>query len=242
MFFGRHLVGAERLRWLIGEVLVVIIGVLVALGIDQAWSDRVDRQLELEYLKSIRGAVQADMSHITNIRQESLIRKMEAIDAIGPVVRGFAPVPENFELFLSNVGMAASGGISPKYAISRGAFEELTSTGNIRLITDPDIRKAIVVYYITLGFENQRITARLTGYPEFVLGILPAELREDQDLAAIKSFNVDRAIAAIMSDRFETLLNREHNLALFMKSRHARMLSDAATFLDELDAHIEQLE
>lgn len=242
MFFGRHLVGAARLRWLVGEVFVVIIGVLAALGIDQALSDRLDRQLELEYLKTIRDAVQADMDYVTNIRQKSLKRKMDAIHAVGPVVRGFAPVPDDVELFLTNVGMAAVGGIAGNYLISGGAFDELVSTGNIRLITDPNIRKAIIVYRITQDFEHKRIVARLTDYPEFVLGILPSELREDYDLAAMQSFNVDRAIAAIMSDRFETLFNREHNFAQFMKSNQTRTLSHIKTLLDELDAHIKQLD
>lgn len=242
MFFGRHLVGAERLRWLVGEVVVVIIGVLAALGIDQTWSDRMDRQLELEYLVSIRNAVQADMDYATNTRQQNLKRKMDAIDAVGPVVRGVAPLPDDIELFLLNVGMAAAGGVSPTYAISRGAFEELVSTGNIRLITDRDIRRAIIDYYVAQDAEHQRLMARLTDYPEIVLGILPSELREDFNLAAIKTFNVDRAIAVIMSDRFETLFNREHNLALFMKSRHPQILSNTKTIMDKLDTHIEQLD
>ena len=242
MFFGRHLVGVERLRWLIGEVFVVIIGVLAALAIDQAWSDRLDRQLELEYLKTIRGAVQADINYAADIRQTSLQRKMDAIDAVGPVVRGFAPIPDDIELFLTNIGMAASGGIAPSFSVSQGAFEELQSTGKIRLITDPSIRSAIIRYNIFQHAESQRVSARLTGYPEFVLGIHPAELRNELDLAAMKSFNIDRAIAAIMSDRFETLFNREHNLALFMNSRNAFLMSNAETLLDELDEHIEQLD
>jgi hypothetical protein len=241
MFFGRHLVGAARLRWLVGETFVVIIGVLAALAIDQAWSDLLDRQLELEYLKSIRGAVQADFDYATNIRQKTLNLKIDAIEAVGPVVRGFAPIPDDVELFLTNVGMVAAGGIAPTMRVSRGAFEELLLTGNIRMITDLDIRNAITSYHVFQEAENRRITARLTDYPEFVLGILPSELREDFNLAAVKSFNVDRAIAAIMSDRFETLFNREHNLALFMKLRHTQALINSKTLLDELGAHIEHL-
>ena len=242
MLFGRHLVGIERLRWLIGEVFVVIVGVLVALAIDQAWSDRLDRKLELEYLKGMRSAVQGDIEFNAGLRGPSIDRKLAAIEAVGPVVRGFEPIPDDIESFLRNIGMAASGGIAPSLTVSRGAFEELLSTGKFRLITNAQIRTALVQYYITQRAENQRLTARLTGYPEFVLGIYPGELRDELDRQAMTSFNIDRALDAIMSDEFETLFNREHNLAIFMKSRQAYIVETAESLLEELDAQIEELE
>lgn len=45
MLFGKHLIGEVRWRWLVGEVFVVILGVLIALSIEQIWSDRLDREL-----------------------------------------------------------------------------------------------------------------------------------------------------------------------------------------------------
>jgi hypothetical protein len=242
MFLGRHLVGKARWRWLVGEVLVVIIGVLAALSIEQTWSDRLDRQLELEYLKTIRTAVQADIDYVTETAQKRLKLKMDAIDAIGPVVRGFAPIPDDVGFFLTNVGMAAVAGISPTHVVRRGVFDDLISTGNLRLITDSQIRKAIPAYYEGYDVQYRRTVTRLTEYPEFVLGILPSELRDEVDLAAMESFNVDRAIEAIMSDRFETLFNREQNFGFFMESSYAQFLSRARAFLDELDAHIKHLE
>ncbi|MGI9200228.1 MAG: hypothetical protein ACR2QL_04165 [Woeseiaceae bacterium] len=242
MFFGRHLVGIERLRWLIGETLVVLIGVLAALAIDQAWSDRLDRQLEVEYLRGIRDAVVADINYALDYRQPGLQRKLAAIEAVAPVIRGDAALPDDIESFLTNIGLVAIGGVAPRVTVSQGAFEELLSTGKIRLITNPSIRSAIIRYYFAQKMEHERIFARLTGYPEFVLGIHPAELRDDLNLAAIESFNIDRAIAAIQSDQFETLFNREHNLALFMKSRYSALLSGAEALAKVLDAHIEELD
>jgi len=35
-----RLINKTRWRWFVGELIVVIVGVLVALSIEQAWSDR----------------------------------------------------------------------------------------------------------------------------------------------------------------------------------------------------------
>lgn len=45
-----------------------------------------------------------------------------------------------------------------------------------------------------------------------------------------------------MSDEFQTLLNREYNLGLFMRREQARFLSSAKEFLQQLEAQIEQLD
>lgn len=242
MFFNRNLFGEARWRWLIGEVLVVIIGVLAALSIEQAWSDRFDRIQELEYLKTIQSAVQADIGYMESWLQERLKLKMDAIEAVGPVVRGLAPVPDNVELFLKNIGMVAIGSVSPTYVVKRGTYDDLVSTGNLWLVTDPRIRKEITSYYARYETRYARTVARLTGYPAFVLGILPSELRGEINLKAMESFNVDRAIEAITSDEFETLLNREQNLGFFMRQSNAQFLERTKTFLHDLDTHIAQLD
>ena len=40
----------SRLHWLVSETLVIVLGVLIALGLDDYWTDRQERDLELEYL------------------------------------------------------------------------------------------------------------------------------------------------------------------------------------------------
>ena len=40
-----------RWRWLFWETLIIVIGVLIAFAVNDYWSDRQDRQLELQYLK-----------------------------------------------------------------------------------------------------------------------------------------------------------------------------------------------
>lgn len=75
-----RLINKTRWRWFVGELIVVIVGVLVALSIEQAWSDRKDRDLELEYLRTIQAAVIADIETVEGF----LSARLEM--TIGPVV------------------------------------------------------------------------------------------------------------------------------------------------------------
>lgn len=242
MLFGKELANKTRWRWLIGEVAVVIIGVLAALSIEQAWSDRQDRNLEIEYLKTIRSAVLGDIEYVDGFSQDQLKIKMDALEAIGPVVRGFEPIPENVEEFLRNTSLGAIGGISPTYRVTRSTFDDLVSTGNLRLISDADVRRGIVSYYASYDIQFTRVVERLTDYPAYVHGIIPAELRDDMHKEDLDSFNVDRAIEKVMNDEFQTLVNREYNLALFMKGTYVTYLRSANTFLNNLEAHIQRLD
>ncbi len=41
----------SRASWLLSETLVVVLGVLIALGLNDYWTGREERALELQYLK-----------------------------------------------------------------------------------------------------------------------------------------------------------------------------------------------
>jgi hypothetical protein len=75
-----------------------------------------------------------------------------------------------------------------------------------------------------------------------MINTLRIDAKSRPSLAAMESFNIDRAIAAIQSDHFETLFYREHNLALLMKSRYSALLNNAESLVKVLDAHIAEIE
>ena len=97
---GQFNIGS-RTRWLLSETLVVVLGVLIALGINNYWIDREERALELQYLKRIHEDVSTDAEVIDQWFGDGLQKKLRALDAIAPIVRGVEPVPENVGLFSS---------------------------------------------------------------------------------------------------------------------------------------------
>lgn len=231
-----------RWRWLFWETLIIVIGVLIAFAVNDYWSDRQDRQLELQYLKRVHADVKSDEKWVSEIFANAVGRKMEALDAIAPVVRGMEPVPEDLETFLKNVAIGGIGGAYPNYFVTATTFDDLKATGNLRLILDADIRSKLNQYYVNFDNQHRRLLARRTGYFMYVHSFLPAELRDRLAMDAMNEFGVQHALEKILSHEFQDLLNQEYNFAYFIQSMYVRYAEVTKNMAEEVDAHIRKLE
>ena len=238
---GFHEIGT-RWRWLFWETLIIVLGVLIAFAVNDFWSDRLDRDLEIQYLKRLHADIKTDEAWTTNYNQGPIITKMAALDAIAPVVRGREPVPDDVDTFLLNVTLGGIGGASPSYFVNRTTFDDLKATGNLRLILDTGIRSKLSTYYFNYDNNHARILARVSGYFMFVHSILPAELRDDFSTAVVEEFGVEHALEKIQSHEFQDLLNQEYNFGYFITRLYAVYASVSEEMAAELQAHIEQLE
>lgn len=224
------------LRWLLSETLVVVLGVLLALGINDYWAFRQERAIEYVYLLRLFADVEADISYIDTDVNQLLDRKIKALDAIAPVVRGEQPIPEDVESFLRNVSLGASGGASSTHWIVNTTFEDLLNTGNLRLIRDADLRQEIALYYEEFEEFFLRSRDRRTNYAKFVWSVMLGELRGDMTLTAMQEFGLEDALERVTSQEFRHLLNQEYNFALF--NRH--ISSESAKVLkSNLERYIE---
>ena len=204
----------KRIRWLLGETLVVVLGVLIAIGINDYWNERQERILEREYLSRLLEDVVADIEYVSSAKS-MLDRKLQALDAIAPVVRGLEPVPSDLETFLRNVALGGLGGASSTYWITDTTFEDMKATGSLRLIRDAEMRRTIGRYYGDFDNFFARSRDRKTGYVSFVHSRLPAELRDDMDFSDMVKFGAADTIEEFISPEFQYLLNQEYNYAYF---------------------------
>jgi hypothetical protein len=223
----------SKLRWLLGETLVVILGVLIALGLTDYWTLRQEKIFELEYLNRIQEDIGADIELIDKFGKRLLKRKMKALDAIAPIVRGDVPVPEDVESFLRNVSLGALGGASPTNWTTSTTFEDLKSTGNLRLIRSADLRRKITQYYEEFDEFHTRTRDRKTEYARTVWSVMPAELREDMNLTAMESFGIEHAIEVFTSTKFQYILNQEYNYAYFNLNIDSSLAKELAIELED---------
>jgi hypothetical protein len=223
----------SKLRWLLGETLVVILGVLIALGLTDYWTLRQEKIFELEYLNRIQEDIGADIELIDKFGKRLLERKMKALDAIAPIVRGDVPVPEDVESFLRNVSLGALGGASPTNWTTSTTFEDLKSTGNLRLIRSADLRRKITQYYEEFDEFHTRTRDRKTEYARTVWSVMPAELRENMSLATMEDFGIERAIELFTSTKFQNLLNQEYNYAYFNLNLDSSLAKELALELED---------
>lgn len=215
---------------------------LIAFAVNDYWSERQDREIELQYLKRLHADLKSDEEWVSNYIENSIPRKMAALDAIAPVIRGREPVPEDKQEFFMNVMLGAIGGASPNYFVTTTTFEDLKATGHLRLVGDTAFRSAINKYYVDFNNNHNRVLARTTGYYMFVHGILPSELRQDIDMRAIQIFGVEKAFEKILSEEFRELLNQEYNFGYFLQRTYPLYASSADELSQLVTAQIRRLE
>jgi hypothetical protein len=236
----KNLLSAKKLRWLFAETLVVVLGILIAFGLNDYASNRQDRAQEIDYVQRIQCSVGAD---VVNFREGWLPRiraKRAALEAILPVIRGQLPVPDDIETFLDNVGRGGILGATNQSWIVDAVFQDLMSSGNLRLIGDSDVKVATIRYYGRTRFLFESLKARHTNYVMYVHSVSPAELRDDNNLEAMQDFGLDYALKSLLSDEFRSLANQEYNSMLFMETLD--FVGLAESFHSNIEAYRLQLE
>lgn len=109
-----------QIQWprLAAEFLVIVVGVLVALGVDQWAQDRRDRSLEAEYLERLLEDLRYDLEELVFIRGQSASSAEHSRLVLDRAWVGSAPVD-------SLVGAAYSSSLTRVPDLSRATFEEL---------------------------------------------------------------------------------------------------------------------
>jgi len=155
------------------QVILIFIGVLAALAVENYKNSVADRQREKEYLLAFREALTSDTASINLELMRCYEKLMASKKMLELVETNKAISPEDFDAMSASIIML----IHPIYNLA--TYEDLKSSSNLRLITNSSLRTAIVLHYsqlndlaqIQLPFEmniayNHAYTDQLT-YEEF---------------------------------------------------------------------------
>jgi hypothetical protein len=158
---------------IVGEFLLVVLGVLAALMVDAWIEQRHDDNLRQEYLARLTDDLEADrqsleyrISFFTSVHAFGL-QTLEKLRSDGPVDQGAILAAyyasENFEFWPI-----------------RNTYEDLQSTGNIRLLYDIELRLALASYHSKASVEG---TTLAESYRQLVRGVIPWKIQ-----AAIREY------------------------------------------------------
>ena len=159
-----------KLDWsyAIGELIIVTVGVLIALGINQWQQDRGDRELELQYADRLKADLQEDMNRFKNFEASALSAKTKVLKAL-------AKIDGTQTSFDHSVFNAENLNYSTFNAFPRSqsaSFNELKSTGNLNLLQNPAIRMAIDGYYESYELMSGILFESLGSYSDIFAGAM----------------------------------------------------------------------
>ncbi|MFN1835224.1 DUF6090 family protein [Balneola sp. MJW-20] len=133
----------KYLLYAVGEILLVVIGILIALQVNN-WNEQRNRQANIRnYVRSMVSDIQQDQAEI-DIRIAQIKDRILRVNSFAEYMRNrsFEEV-DNLDLMIYTKG---SFTYRP-FTWYRSSIEEITSSGSLKDIDDPELRDRIVAYY-----------------------------------------------------------------------------------------------
>jgi len=148
---------SETRRRYAAELVVIVVGVLIALGIESLVSYRIDRSTEADYLLRLTADLRADSASFAFTLQ-GLQAKDRALARLDSLLLSGEVVRSDTTAFFWDLWVSSLFGTSVP-TITRQTYDDLLATGRIELIRNSELRSRLASYYTE--FENQ--VARLRG-------------------------------------------------------------------------------
>lgn len=185
------------------EVLVVMIGLMLAFQLDRWRESIAERRQEQTYVDRLIADVETDIPAIEYaIALQSL--RLELIELLMDVAQDPAAATEEPVVFLGSVNQAA---YTYTPVLTSHTFENLRSTGDLRLILDEPVKNAMFDYY---GFDESQHQFRPiqieTEFRHFELaaGVLSHEqavfIQDDWRIFSPRNFEMAKASQSEIGD------------------------------------------
>jgi hypothetical protein len=167
----------SKLRRAAGELLIIVVGVLTALALNGWNAKRQERALEEVYLRSLAADLATQVDRFDGWLTAFDARAGVAEQVWSAVTTGVSPrlTPEDlFDALLSG------GTYHPPRLYSDATYQDLISTGNLRLIRDQELRSAILDYHSLrtqyLEWIDELARESSTAWNRSAEGLMPAAL------------------------------------------------------------------
>jgi uncharacterized protein DUF6090 len=134
------------LKYAIGEIVLVVVGILIALSINNWNEDSKNKSLETDYLNRIIQDLDNDLAAF----EETIIMAKSRNERVLFLQQAFKNpdlATDSSDYFVESIIYA---GFTFGATISHHTFDELKSSGRLVLINNKDLRLALAKYYSTV--------------------------------------------------------------------------------------------
>ena len=132
-------------KYAIGEIILVVIGILIALSINNWNEQRKTKLLEISYTQSIKNDLKSDQETINYIIEDTKLL-IDGQKQIMQQLKSFDTITDSrplFKLMRENTGYV-------DLKAADNTIETLKNSGNIEIISSITVRDAIQTYYDTV--------------------------------------------------------------------------------------------
>lgn len=134
---------SKYLLYAIGEIVLVVFGILIALSINNWQQDNYNRKLEKRYITDLTNNLKKDSTSLQNLYKEAL-RASNAKDSIMEYLN-----KQDYKLDSLSAYFMYQWNPYKIFSPSTSTIDEMKSNGHLKIIRNEAIRKQIVdIYYI----------------------------------------------------------------------------------------------
>jgi hypothetical protein len=155
---------AKYFKYAIGEIILVVIGILIALQINNWNEDRKSVIQEALYLKRLLVEISED---ITTFNAE-IIRITKGVETIKTFSDALKKSGSYDSLLVQTANAYfQTGSIYPNFSSSTSTFDDLSSTGNLKVIRNINLRDSLVKLYA----KHEEVKERMRVSTEWALPV-----------------------------------------------------------------------
>lgn len=201
------------MKKLAAEFVIIVAGILVALGVDEWRQGREELRIGNEHLSDVAQEIRSNLGTVERIQARSLARKLENLQTVIQFLNDpDAPVADASALLHAFARSTAAA--SPWLVNSQ--FEALTNSGNVRLLRDQGLAREIAGIYQAPEVLFKQVERIQGDYPVAVAELIPAQLQsefsqlsgylpEQKAPPIADDADLTRAIAGLRARRIELL-------------------------------------
>jgi len=225
----------KYLKYAIGEIILVVIGILIALSINNWNEKRKDSILEKEYLTRLLEDIKFDISWSNIYILDRYKRKVESLENGKAYYQGNYVIKDTLQ-FLKDIGY---GGVFGNAALSlnTNTYNELISTGNLRKIENNTLRTEIINYYETSNANTEASRNYISGYINFVNSFTAFNTKVENFTAT--DFDQKLLLEKIKTEEYYRLVNLELTLAHRVSRFSENIINLAEELTISIDAQLD---
>lgn len=216
---GKYLIFA------IGEIILIMVGILLAVQVSEWNQGRKDRIEEKLILTRLNDEMTENLEKISWLLQ-GFQRKEKAMEKVSLVFSG-KPV-ETDSLFLSDVIISATWGWTVQ-SLQRLIYDELNNTGRLAIIRNIELRNSITVLYNFVQIYEGTGLSRTNDYSRIVYAIIP----EEGSARLKKGLSPSEQNAIV-----DAVMNSNLNQRIIFEQNRARYLIEMWNILKESIAQV----
>ena len=147
-------------KYAIGEIILVVIGILIALKINTWQMEKDDRKTEISLLKNIKSDLENDIREYRSVREFKLAQNEAAVRLLDYMIDRSRPLRDTVQ-FVNDFQLVIYF-IVP--SSNRTSFDLAVNTGYMNNITNENLAREVSRYYNNMGLEQHVLeTKRFTN-------------------------------------------------------------------------------